>query len=350
MAMILRLTCYFAVAAVVVLGCAPGGSQGSPPEQPRTAVPSRTLVAMTQIEPVLAASPLASGTSGGRGSQAGVLFSASLNRSDQERDNTAKTVWPELSEQVPRLDTDTWRVFPDGRMETTWILRPGLTWHDGSPLTADDVVFGWQVLSAPAYVSAADHRLIDTVTARDSRTIVIQWSAPFIAADDTTIQGSPVGAPLPRHILAEAFAQQTPEQFASHPYFGALESYVGAGPYKLERWETGAFLEGSAFDNYALGRPEIGRIKVVIVTDKNTALANMLAGEVHMSFDAAISPSRAPCSSKSGPKPVADRSAWNLTRYASSRSSSSETSSIRPSCSTSASAKRWRRLRTASSS
>lgn len=275
------------VATIVLLGCAPVGGPG--PSSPPGSLdpPARTLVVMTQIEPLLAPSPLATGTSTGRGSQAGVLFTASLSRTDQERDSTAMTVWPELAEQLPRLDTDSWRVFSDGRMETTWILRSGLTWHDGMPLTAEDFVFGWQVRSTPDFVQAADLRLIEEVVAPDSRTVIVRWKAPFVSADDAGNMGATT-SPLPRHILGAAYAQQTPEQFASHPYFGAAEGYIGAGPYKLERWETGAFLEGSAFDNYALGRPKIPRIKLAIVADKNTALANMLAGEVHMSFDAAL--------------------------------------------------------------
>jgi peptide/nickel transport system substrate-binding protein len=48
---------------------------------------------------------------------------------------------PRLAEAVPTTDNGMWRVFPDGRMETTWKLRPNIRWHDGVPLTADDLVF-----------------------------------------------------------------------------------------------------------------------------------------------------------------------------------------------------------------
>jgi peptide/nickel transport system substrate-binding protein len=273
--------------AVALVACAPGGGRGGAAEPPTSLAISRTLVAMTQIEPLLAPSPLATGTSSGRGSLAGVLFSAALSRTDQERDNTAMTVWPELAEQLPRIDTDSWRVFADGRMETTWALRPGLTWHDGAPFTSDDVLFGWEVRSRPEYASATDLHLIEGLEARDPRTIVVRWSAPFVSADDSTNMGAAI-YPLPRHLLGDAFAQQSAEQFASHAYFGAPDSYVGTGPYRLERWESGAFLEGSAFENYALGAPKIPRVKVAIVADKNSALASMLSGDVHMSFDAAL--------------------------------------------------------------
>lgn len=59
---------------------------------------------------------------------------------------------------------------------------------------------------------------------------------------------------------------------------------MGLGPYKLDPWEPGAFLAASAFDNYALGRPKIDQMRVNLITDSQTALANVLAGEAHFVF------------------------------------------------------------------
>jgi ABC-type transport system substrate-binding protein len=59
------------------------------------------------------------------------------------------TPQPYLVDALPRLNSDTWRVFPDGQMETTYRLRPNLAWHDGTALSAEDYVFGWHVYSAP---------------------------------------------------------------------------------------------------------------------------------------------------------------------------------------------------------
>src|SRR5439155_25230275 len=50
--------------------------------------------------------------------------------------------FPVLATGLPELNTASWRVEPDGRMDTSFRLRPGLTWHDGYPLTADDFSFG----------------------------------------------------------------------------------------------------------------------------------------------------------------------------------------------------------------
>src|SRR5437667_9965624 len=45
---------------------------------------------------------------------------------------------PTLAEAVPSLENGLWKVFADGRMETSWKLRPGVHWHDGTPLTSAD--------------------------------------------------------------------------------------------------------------------------------------------------------------------------------------------------------------------
>src|SRR5581483_7995695 len=47
----------------------------------------------------------------------------------------------ELLASKPALGTDSWQVNPDGTMQTTYTLRPNLTWHDGQPLTSEDFVF-----------------------------------------------------------------------------------------------------------------------------------------------------------------------------------------------------------------
>jgi peptide/nickel transport system substrate-binding protein len=57
------------------------------------------------------------------------------------------------------------------------------------------------------------------------------------------------------------------------------QEYVSAGPYKLDRWEPGAFLEVSAFEGHALGRPKIDKMTLRIIGDENTMLSNVPLGQ-----------------------------------------------------------------------
>jgi ABC-type transport system substrate-binding protein len=59
--------------------------------------------------------------------------------------NDRGLVIPQLAEAVPSLENGLWKLFPDGRMETTWQIKPAVTWHDGMPLTADDLLFAMRV-------------------------------------------------------------------------------------------------------------------------------------------------------------------------------------------------------------
>jgi len=179
------------------------------------------------------------------------------------------------------LGTDNWVVEADGRMRTTYRLRPNLTWHDGTPMTAEDYVFAWGVYSTPEIGLSRQPPFdaIETVTASDASTLVIDWKRPY--PDAGHMSGREVNYPaLPRHLLAAQFTPQNVEAFVNHPFWA--REFVGLGPYRETGWEPGAFIEAEAFDGHATGRAKIDRIRVRFIGDRNAGLANVLAGEVHL--------------------------------------------------------------------
>jgi peptide/nickel transport system substrate-binding protein len=188
---------------------------------------------------------------------------------------------PFLAEALPALNTDSWRVLPDGNMETTFRLAPNLTWHDGAPLTAEDFAFAARVYATPAFGVAGKggFRYVKDVMAPDPRSVVIRWSQPYPdAVDDTAAL-----PPLPRHLLDQPFQSLSADAFMMLPFW--TTEYVGAGPWRLTQREPGAFFEAAAFDGFVFGRPRIDRIRVVYIPDSNISVASMLAGEVHFSFN-----------------------------------------------------------------
>jgi peptide/nickel transport system substrate-binding protein len=204
------------------------------------------------------------------------MFNASIGLLDDK--GTAR---PYLVEALPQLNTDTWQLNPDGTMQTTYRLRPNLTWQDGSPLTAEDFVFSWQVYSTKAFGQSggSPFRAIDEVVAQDPRTIVIRWSDPYpdVSFTDAMQTDFP---PLPRHILEEPFQANDTDAFANDPFW--TRDYVGAGPYRLTRWEAGAFIEAEPFDGHTLGRPKIEKIRLDFSSDARAVLARILSGEVEL--------------------------------------------------------------------
>jgi peptide/nickel transport system substrate-binding protein len=268
----------------VVIACSPPPRTGteSPPAadaqgqaQAAPTTPGRTLVIAGRYEPeALIVNALHDAIQGSDNTPR--MFNAFLALVDYK-----SVPHPYLAESLPQLNTDTWRVFPDGRMETTWKLKPNLTWHDGNPFTADDVVFTWRALTTPTLgvQGQPPHSLMEEVVATDPRTVVIRWKQLYPEAGILRNENFP---PLPKHIMEAALQQDSRESFLGSSFWG--HDYVGTGPYKLDRWERGAFIEATAFAGHALGKPKIERMRVAFVTDPNAALAAMLSGDAHVTL------------------------------------------------------------------
>jgi len=193
---------------------------------------------------------------------------------------------PFLAEALPVLNTGTWQVFPDGRMETLYRLRPNLIWHDRQPLTADDFVFAWHVYASREFGISTIGAMgsIEEVLGPDPRSVVIRWQQTYQAAGGLGAGSADDDlSPLPRHILEVPYRELDAEPFLSLPFW--RDEYVGVGPWRLERREPGAFFEATAFDGFVFGRPKIDRVKVTYMPDPNTAVANLVSGDAHYSIE-----------------------------------------------------------------
>lgn len=254
------------VCAMVVVGCTPGGQAGSQAGAERPAQPKRLTVATIQT-------PLSLSVKLG-GTQVRVveaLISAGAVRFTPAGEGT-----PLLAEAVPTVENGLWKVFPDGRMETTWTLKAGLTWHDGRPLTTDDLLFGAQVSQdrdLPDFGHDAFGSL-ETVRAVDARTITAEWKRPYVEADK--LFSWEVGLPLPRHLLEESYLSSK-QTFPGHRYW-TTDEFVHAGPFRVREFVLNERLVLDAFPGFVLGRPNIDTVEVRFIPDPNTLVANVLAG------------------------------------------------------------------------
>lgn len=261
--------------------CAPVGGGRSETGPARGPEDSRTLVVATHFEPTaLVHRSLVVGPTGGTPAAGANFFHAGLSMEDDK-----KVFQPYLAETLPQLGTDSWKVFPEGQMETTWRLRPNLTWHDGAPVVADDFALSVQAritfrTGGTTGGGTTLARLVDQVIVADPRTLVVRWKEPYPLVGESDWQ------PLPHHVLGSSLLDLPIETFTNQPYW--TSEFVGAGPYHLERWEPGAFIEGSAFPGYVHGRPKVGRVQIVFIADPNTVMANLLAGAVHLTTDNAF--------------------------------------------------------------
>jgi peptide/nickel transport system substrate-binding protein len=264
------------VVAATALACAPAAPQagGGGPAPIAQSAP-RTITMGVRYELISGQSKALNNSSSDIQKR---LFNASLALMDAQGQ-----IRPYLAETLPQLNTGNWKVNADGTMETTYQLRPNLTWQDGQALGADDFVFAYGVYSSKAglaiFTPTPQDRMSE-VLAPDPRTVVIRWKAPFPDAGSLRFDHFD---PLPRHILGPVADLEDADALSLLPFW--TREYISSGPYKMDRWEPGALVEAVAFGGHALGRPRIDRIIVRFIPDENTMLTNVLSESVDVALD-----------------------------------------------------------------
>ncbi|HEY3116486.1 MAG TPA: ABC transporter substrate-binding protein [Chloroflexota bacterium] len=128
--------------------------------------------------------------------------------------NDAGVIVAQLADAVPWVDNGRWKVFPEGRMQTSWTIRPNVTWQDGTPLTTTDLVFTAEVEQDPemGFNSSAAYELIESVEATDDRTVTVTWKQPYIEAD--FMFSAMFALPMPKHLLEATYRADKANFFA----------------------------------------------------------------------------------------------------------------------------------------
>jgi peptide/nickel transport system substrate-binding protein len=185
-----------------------------------------------------------------------------------------------LATELPSQTKGSWVVRPDGTMQTTYTLRPGVTWHDGAPLTARDLAFAYAVTMDPELPieTRSVARLMASVDTPDDRTLVIEWKQTYPFAN---IIAEPDLGPLPAHLL-QSTHRSDKERFQRLPYWST--EFVGVGPYRLAEWQLGSQVVLQAYDSFYGGRAKIDTLVLRFIPDEATAYANVLAGAVDGEF------------------------------------------------------------------
>jgi peptide/nickel transport system substrate-binding protein len=132
------------------------------------------------------------------------------------------------------------------QLSATFTLKPGIRWSDGEPLTADDSVFGYEVASSCR--DQFDPNVVCGTLGASGR-FAMAATASYSALDEYSTQwvGLPgyldqaymtnFAHPLPRHLMKT----KTPAQFQAMMETDPL----GWGPYKLDRWKFGEYIQMS---------------------------------------------------------------------------------------------------------
>ncbi len=268
---------------LAALGCAapaaPTGQQGSA-AQPATAQTKHITVAVLGDPPFIYTKINPRGTVGSADDMVDLLH-VGLTHVDR-----AGVRGPRLASEVPTAENGLWQIFPDGRMQLTWKIDPKAHWHDGTPVTAEDMVFTAKVVQDRDLPLLRErvYDLIESIEAPDSRTVVSTWKQPYIEADALFTYA--LALPFPKHLL-EAAHNEDKATFFDHPYWNT--EFVGAGAFRLKEFVRSSHMLLEANPDYVLGRPKIDQMEVKFIPDSNPLITSLLAGTVDIAVGRNIS-------------------------------------------------------------
>jgi peptide/nickel transport system substrate-binding protein len=160
----------------------------------------------------------------------------------------------------------------------TFRLRDDVRWHDGQPVTAEDVKFTFDLAKNPEAASLLESAyltMIRSATVVDPRTVRFDFVEPHSQPLEAFWW-----APVPRHVL-EGVA---PAQLAQAPF---NRQPVGSGPFRMVSWEAGQALTLEAnpdFPEALGGRPYLDRIVFRVVQEATTRLTELLTGAVDVNY------------------------------------------------------------------
>ncbi|MDQ3549660.1 MAG: peptide-binding protein [Chloroflexota bacterium] len=256
----------------------PGGAATQPPSSSATQPP-----ASNATEPPAAATAPAGqseGQSGGTWSMAiisnptaypitipGALTDILVNKTifntllRYDLDGDAIVVAPDLAESFEANDE---------LSEYTFKLRQDVTWHDGEPFDADDVVFTINTILNPDVNARFRSTLsaVESIEKVDDYTVTFKLKFPY--APLPVMLGYNI-AIVPQHLL-EGQDLNEPTDFIANP--------IGTGPMKFKEYSSGSFLLTERNDDYFRGPAKLDGITYKIIPDVNTQVAQLQSGDL----------------------------------------------------------------------
>ncbi|MDX1972981.1 MAG: ABC transporter substrate-binding protein [Candidatus Sumerlaeia bacterium] len=197
------------------------------------------------------------------------------------------------------VDKDVDRPFQKQECVFFFTLRDGINWHDGKPVTAQDILFSYETLKNPDVDAQRLRNYYDSIESAeilaDGKTVKFLNRKPYFQQFEF-LGGLPL---LPRHVFtpeqfggdSKAFA----DSFNTHPF---QSNPILCGPYKFVEWKKDNYLKvarnedywasklpaGSVYD-WEPAKPYLDEITHVVINEKSVALKELQTGSIDADMD-----------------------------------------------------------------
>jgi len=164
---------------------------------------------------------------------------------------------------------ESWSISEDG-LTVDFVLRQGAKFHNGDPVTADDVKFSFERYRGTAHDMMKER--VETVEAPDPAHVRFKLRKPW--PDFLTFYASATGAGW---IVPRKYVEKVGEA-------GFKRAPVGAGPYKFVSFTPGVELVVEAFEQYWRKTPSVKRLVFKVIPDESTRVAALKRGEIDIAY------------------------------------------------------------------
>ena len=174
-------------------------------------------------------------------------------------ENNYNKLQPGLALSWKNLDSKTWE----------FKLRPNVKWHDGTPFTAEDVIFSYQrARSVPGSLAtfAGYLRTVESVTAKDPLTLIIKTNIP--------------NPDLPLNLASVHIVSKHVGEKASTDSYNSGTAMVGTGPYKWVSYTPGEQVVMQHNDAYWGTKPLWDKVNYRYISNAPARTAALLSGDV----------------------------------------------------------------------
>ena len=151
--------------------------------------------------------------------------------------------------------------------QKNWIfkIRDGVRFHDGTPLTIDDIIWTYKKIMADSKSPVRPYlSQVTSIEKLDGNKIQFKLSSPFVTFDRQVT--------LVSIVPQAAYEKMGPQQFSLTP--------IGSGPFKVTKWVKDSALELAAFTDYWGGKPKVDQVIIKPVPAEASRAAALTSGEL----------------------------------------------------------------------